>query len=82
MKTLVVKDTFAFLYLHEDIYSLTSILTSIHTYSEFFKVSKNKIGKYSTLKIESLSKEYSLQELVHEFMNYLLSVEKKQRGEL
>jgi hypothetical protein len=82
MKTLVIKDNFAFIYLNKEIYSNTSVLTSISAYKDFLMASKTELGKYLTLKLETLTQEYSLEELTHEFLNYLLSVEKKQEAQI
>ena len=74
MKKIVLKDSFAFVYLNQSFYSQKSVLEAIETYKEFFKASTTSLGKYIVVKIENLS-DHPLETIANEFSNYIISNE-------
>ncbi len=75
MKKIVLKDDFAFVYLNKLFYTKEFILDTIKDYKDFFKASITDVGKYVVLKIEKINDDYSLEVLVKEYLNLLLSKE-------
>ncbi len=73
MNKIVVKDNFAFAYLLKTFYEKDAILNSFIAYKDFLDCSYSEIGKYYIIKIKKKDKEYPLETLSHEFINYVLS---------
>ncbi|MCA9486025.1 hypothetical protein H6501_02775 [Candidatus Woesearchaeota archaeon] len=77
MKVPVLKDTFAFLYLEKNIYSKRAIQASLEAYSEFVGAALQDMGTYTVVRLEPKGDDFSLDELVPEFLNFVLSEEYK-----
>ncbi|MCA9459896.1 MAG: HxsD-like protein [Nanoarchaeota archaeon] len=78
VKKIVIQNGFAFVYFLSSFYTKESILNSVTVYSQFFKAEVSQVGKYfvvKVLKINDLDNSYSLEVLVNEFSNYVLSCE-------
>jgi len=75
MNKIIIKDNFAFLYLNKSFYDKKSIIDTIEIYTEFFKAKTEETEKYFIIKIEKINNEFSIENLVNEFLNYLLSVQ-------
>ena len=75
MKKIVFKDDFAFVYLSKNFYDVNVIKKTIEVYSEFVSFSFGEVGKYFVLKAIQVDLSYSLDVLVNEFLNYLVSEE-------
>ncbi len=73
MKEIVFQSNFAYLYLNKNIYTKNTILDTIKEYSDFILVKFGELGKYYTLRVESKTKDYELNILAYEFLNYLLN---------
>lgn len=80
MKKLVITSSYAFLYLHKEIYSSLSLEKALNDFKEFIIVSLKEFNSYITLKIETKTTEYSLHEVTHEFLNYLTGLEFENGG--
>ncbi len=73
MKEIVFQSNFAYLYLNKNIYTKNTILDTIKEYSDFILVKFGELGKYYTLRVENKTKDYELNILAFEFLNYLLN---------
>lgn len=80
MKKLIINSSYAFLYLHKEMYSSSSLENALSDFKEFIIVSLKEFNSYNTLKIEAKTNEYSLYELTHEFLNYLIGLEFEKGG--
>lgn len=80
MKKLVITSSYAFLYLNKEMYSQNTLKTALEDFKEFILVSLKEFNSYITLKIEAKTNDYSLNELTHEFLNYLTGIEFESRG--
>lgn len=74
---IVIKDNFSYLYLNKDLYLYSTIEECIQDFKEFLEISIKKFEKYTILKLESIDKEYEIEELSFEFLNYLNGVQYK-----
>ena len=73
MKTIVIKEDFAFVYFTVSFYNVDDIVDTLKIYSEFLNGSVVRIGKYFVAKLERVDDEVSLEVLSREFSNYVLS---------
>lgn len=75
MKRIVFKDDFAFIYLNKKFYTRNNILNTIEIYKEFFQASITELGNYTTIKIEQINSDHTIETLAKEFSNYLIARE-------
>lgn len=77
MKSIVVKDNFAFIYFNKSFFDVNSIKETITEYNDFIKTTVTELGKYYIVKCELISKEHTLDKIAREFSNYVLALENK-----
>ncbi len=80
MKKLVINSSYAFLYLNKELYSQNALRDALEDFKEFIIISSKEFNSYFSLKIEAKTNDYSIQELTHEFLNYLTGIEFEMEG--
>jgi hypothetical protein len=80
MNKIIYKDNFAFLYLTKNFYDKQAIFNSLEDYSDFLEYLYMDEENYHIIKISSKDEDYTLNNLVDEFLNYVVSEEYKVLG--
>lgn len=75
MKKIVIKDSFAFIYLNKEFYNPVSIKISLNQYSEFVNSSISELGKYYVIKLDLMDYSFTFKEIANEITNYIMSEE-------
>ncbi len=80
MRGVVYKENFAFIYLVKNFYNKDAIFSSLQDYSQFLDYLYMDESDYHIVKVCSKDEDYSLKNLVDEFLNYIISEEYKSLG--
>ena len=75
MKTLVLQNDFAYLYLNRAFYRKELIMDTFETYKEFLKANIKEMGKYFVVKLNLVDNNFTIEVLSREFLNYLIAKE-------
>lgn len=79
MEKLVFTNTSSYIYLTKTIYNRKNIEASIKTYLDFLHIKINDNGKYTILKLDSKTKDYTIKQLTKELLNNIIYNEHSQK---
>ena len=68
---------FAYVYFSDDFYSQETIRQTLEIYKEFIEYQISKLGRYIIVKVNLKDKDFKLEEILKELVNYVIANEYK-----